>query len=556
MSFQTPVGTCSIHIPGLGKLDGFQYANHVQQYCGIPYAKLSKRWTRSELNTSWENDYHDGTKLGPPRGHPANSQPDGQFKQFIFENVNKGLESIDHFKNVPDMDELSGLVLNVILPRVPGSDKLPVFAWVHGGSLLFGSSNEPIFDGVNLVSHSIAIGRPIVFVSMNYRIGLGGFLASEAIRDELSREGHQGCGNFGFTDQQVAFEWITTYISSFGGDPDRVTAAGESAGGISIGNQLLAANPPRIQRAICMSGLAITLPPWTMDQHENLFRATCRHFDIDPSQPDVLDRLRQIPQRDLANATPAIQRVPGGSGNPCIDGWFYAKDPLEIPEQAPDWLEAFMAGDTYHEGVIFRMNLEGVDYTFVRDTIGKHIGDAEETKKILQEYRIQQGLPKQALTERIEHMAGDVLFKIPNLATSYAWQPQLPQSLFMYHFDHQSRMENGLKGMAYHAYDLLYLFKNQYQKLDDDEKTLADDFASAWIRFTHDEAPWKASKGQWKVWGPNAAQSIKTEQEDEMTRSYTRMKRMLKMGNGETWKKWLLGVDELVNLRMRVGKLD
>ncbi|KAF4990477.1 hypothetical protein FDECE_14361 [Fusarium decemcellulare] len=217
MSFQTPVGTCSIHIPGLGKLDGFQYANHVQQYCGIPYAKLSKRWTRSELNTSWENDYHDGTKLGndcprptpsasPPAGHPVNGPSDGQFKQFIYENVNKGLESIDHFANVPEMDELSGLVLNIIIPSAPKSAKLPVFAWVHGGSLLFGSSNEPIFDGVNLVSHSVAIGRPVVFVSMNYRIGLGGFLASEAIRDELGREGHQGCGNFGFTDQQVAFE--------------------------------------------------------------------------------------------------------------------------------------------------------------------------------------------------------------------------------------------------------------------------------------------------------------------------------------------------------------
>ncbi|KAF4990476.1 hypothetical protein FDECE_14360 [Fusarium decemcellulare] len=291
-----------------------------------------------------------------------------------------------------------------------------------------------------------------------------------------------------------------------------------------------------------------------MDKHENLFRATCRHFDIDPSQPDVLERLRQIPQRDLADATPAILGVPGGSVNPCIDGWFYAKDPLEIPEQAPDWLEAFMTGDTYHEGVIFRMNLEDVDYAFVCDTIAKHVGDAEEMKKILLEYGIRQDLAKQALIERIEHMAGDVLFKIPNLATSYAWQGQLPQSLFLYHFDHQSRMENGLKGMAYHAYELLYLFKNQYRKLDDDEKALADDFASAWIKFTHGSEPWKASEGQWKVWGPNAAQSIKTEQEDEAARFYTRMKRMLKMGDGETWKKWLVGVDELVNLRMRVGK--
>lgn len=454
------------------------------------------------------------------------------------------------------MDELTGLVLNLVLPHAPGSAKLPVFAWVHGGSLLFGSSNEPIFDGVNLVSHSVTIGKPVVFASMNYRVGLGGFLASEAIRKELSQDGHHGCGNFGFTDQQVAFEWISKYIAAVGGDPDRVTAVGESAGGISIGNQLLAAHPPRIQQAVCMSGLAITLPPWTMDKHEELFRATCYHFDIDPSQSDVLDRLRQIPQRDLADATPAIQGVPAGSGNPCIDGWFYAKDPLEIPEQAPDWLDAVMIGDTYHEGVIFRMNLSDVDYALVYDTLSKHVGNAEETKIILQEYGIQQGLPQQTLTERIEHMAGDVLFKIPNLATSYNWQHRRSRNMFLYHFDHQSRMENGLKGMAYHAYELLYLFKNLYHKLDDEEKILAADFATAWIEFTYGGAPWQASQGQWKVWGPNATHSVKSEQEDEPQRSYTKMKRMLEMGNGKTWKKWLFGVDELVNMRMNVGKLS
>lgn len=64
MSFQTPDSKCSTYIEGLGKLDGLQYANGVQQYCGIPFAKLPKRWTRSTLNVSWENDYHDGTKQG------------------------------------------------------------------------------------------------------------------------------------------------------------------------------------------------------------------------------------------------------------------------------------------------------------------------------------------------------------------------------------------------------------------------------------------------------------------------------------------------------------
>jgi carboxylesterase type B len=64
MSFHTPNSKCRTTIPGLGTLDGLQYANGVQQFCGIPYANLPKRWTRSALKTLWNDGHHDGTKLG------------------------------------------------------------------------------------------------------------------------------------------------------------------------------------------------------------------------------------------------------------------------------------------------------------------------------------------------------------------------------------------------------------------------------------------------------------------------------------------------------------
>lgn len=64
MSFQIPTTKCKTEIPTLGQLEGFQFANGVQQYCGIPYADLPKRWTRSTLKTSWTGSKHDGTKMG------------------------------------------------------------------------------------------------------------------------------------------------------------------------------------------------------------------------------------------------------------------------------------------------------------------------------------------------------------------------------------------------------------------------------------------------------------------------------------------------------------
>ncbi|PYI10914.1 alpha/beta-hydrolase [Aspergillus sclerotiicarbonarius CBS 121057] len=548
MSFQTPITKCTAEIPTLGQLEGFQFPNGVQQYCGIPYADLPKRWARSTLKTSWANSRHDGTKLGNDCPRPCSEGDDTDDLVPV--------PPAAHFPDPPERDELTGLVMNVVIPLAPTTNtrKLPVMVYVHGGSLLYGGANLPIFDAVNLVSQSIEMSMPIICVNFNYRIGLGGFLASEAIRRELHEDGFEGRGNFGFTDQQVAFEWIQRYIEALGGDPSNVTAVGESAGGISISNQLAAAHPPRFRRAVAMSGLSVAIPAWDMEQHEAFFQAVCRYFKIDASRPDVLDRLRHIPQKDLANATPAIQGVLSGTGNPCLDGWFYKTNPCEI-QMAPGWLEALMLGDTYHEGIIFHLNLLDDDFASIRSTLLDYIHDDSDTDQILTEYGIHQVLSHDMLLERVEHMCGDAVFKIPNYVTALANSTLRDKGrLFLYHFDQRSRVQNSLEGTAYHAHELLYLFKNLANEMSDKENKMAEDFTSAWIRFCNGDAPWTASKGEWKVWGPDSVQAVKTEEEDEGARSYKRMQRILAMGGGGTWKRWLAGVDALVNKRMNMGK--
>jgi carboxylesterase type B len=459
-----------------------------------------------------------------------------------------------HFSEKPKVDEISALVMNIVLPTAPSSKKYPVFVYVHGGSLLYGGANLPVFDAVNLVLQSQRLGLPMVCVNFNYRVGLGGFLASNAIERELAQDGFSGCGNFGFTDQHVAFEWVQKYISSLGGDPDNVTAVGESAGGISISHQLIAQNHPTFRRAVCMSGLSVAIPSWTIEQHEWLFEATCHHFNIDPSRSDVLELLRKIPQQELANATPLIQGVLSGTGNPCLDGWFHAKDPLEIHEP-PSWLEAYIIGDTYHEGVIFHINLLDDSYDSIRETLIDRLSDNEVVDQILHEYDIESDLPHDTLLARVEHMCGDAVFKVPNYATARASiRLRKQKMLFGYHFDQRSRIRNSFEGTAYHAHELLYLFGNLDNELDDDEKAMARDLASAWIRFANGLQPWEARDGQWKVWGPDSRQAVQDEAEDEDARSYSRIKRILDMGDGQTWKKWLDGVDALVNKRMRMGR--
>ncbi|KAJ5949112.1 hypothetical protein N7454_000696 [Penicillium verhagenii] len=545
MSFQTPIGTCKATIPGLGTVDGLEYANGVQQFCGIPYAHLSKRWTRSALQTKWNDEYHDGRKLGNDCPSPI---VDGDDSDDLVP-----VPPPAHFNQSRSVDEQSALVMNIVIPYSlkPNAESLPVFVYVHGGSLLYGGANLPIFDAVNLVSQSITIGMPIICINFNYRVGIGGFLAGKVIAEELKQDGFAGSGNFGFTDQQVAFDWVQKYIKFLGGNPLNVTAVGESAGGISISNQLLAANPPVFHRAACMSGLSAAIPAWTIEQHDLFFQATCRQFSIDPSAPGALDQLRAIPQQELANKTPTIQGVPSGTGNPCLDGWFYRAgvNPREV-NTPPAWLKSYMFGDTYHEGVIFHLNLLDENYHSVRRVLQAGINDDAHTDRILAAYEIDIDLPQDEFLKRVEHMCGDAIFKVPN----YLLSQMAGEAPFLYHFDQRSRLRNLLEGTAYHAHELLYLFMNLENEFNEEEKQMAREFSSAWIRFTNGLAPWsvESEERKWMVWGPSSKIQLKSEAEDQKTRDYRRIREILQLDGGECWKRWLAGVDALVNRRWKL----
>ncbi|KAJ5465052.1 uncharacterized protein N7458_000738 [Penicillium daleae] len=464
-----------------------------------------------------------------------------------------------HLPWPPAVDELSGLVMNIVIPRAFDNTQkyLPVFVYVHGGSLLYGGANLPIFDAVNLVSRSLEIGLPIICVNFNYRIGIGGFLAGEAVARELKQDGYAGSGNFGFTDQKVAFDWVQNYIGHLGGDAEKVTAVGESAGGISISNQLQAAQPAVFHRAVCMSGLSTAIPPWTIHQHDIFFAAVCRHFKIDPTAPDVLDHLRAIPQQELADATPEIQGVPAGTGNPCLDGWFYLPeaDPRGVTAP-PAWLKGFMFGDVYHEGIIFHVNLLEGDYHSIRRVIQVHVEDESLTDQILEAYEIADDLPHSELLERVEHMCGDFIFKIPNYALAKQCAKNAAQNeraVYLYHFDQRSRLPNTLEGTAYHAHELLYLFGNLEEEMNADESQMAREFSAAWIKFANWLELWRASNSSsWMVWGQNSKVELKTETEDEDARNYTRMNMILQLDEGKTWQKGLAAIDSLVNRRWKL----
>jgi para-nitrobenzyl esterase len=142
------------------------------------------------------------------------------------------------------------LTLNIWAPA--NARKAPVLVWIHGGALSTGSSREDLYDGRKLAE------RGLVVVSINYRLGVLGWLA----HPELSAESkEQLSGNYGLLDQVEALRWVKNNVAAFGGNPSNVTIAGESAGALSV--MFLMQSPPArglFHKAIAQSAYMITMP--------------------------------------------------------------------------------------------------------------------------------------------------------------------------------------------------------------------------------------------------------------------------------------------------------
>jgi para-nitrobenzyl esterase len=241
------------------------------------------------------------------------------------------------------------LYLNVWTPAKSASEKLPVLVYVFGGGFQNGDGSEPRYDGESMAR------KGMVAVTLNYRTNLFGFLA----HPELTRESpHKASGNYGLLDQVAALRWVQRNIAAFGGDPKRVTIAGESAGSLSV-SALMASPLSRdlVAGAIGESGALIsTLPPRTLAETEKDGQA----FGEKAGAP-TLAALRALPAEKLQEilataADPAAGRGgPGAASAPRLrfsanlDGNFLPKTLLEIYEAGQQAKVPLLAGANSEE---------------------------------------------------------------------------------------------------------------------------------------------------------------------------------------------------------------
>ena len=266
----------------------------VRSFKGVPFAKPpvgNLRWTEPQPPKPWE-----GVRQAVQFGPRCTQEP--LFSDMVFRS--NGISE-------------DCLYLNVWTPAKTGKEKLPVLVYFYGGGFSAGDGSENRYDGESMAT------KAIVALTVNYRLGVFGFLA----HSELTRESpHHASGNYALLDQHAALEWVQKNISAFGGDPKKVTIAGESAGSISVSYQM--ASPlsrDLIHGAIGESGAGIkpTLYPVPLEEGQ----AKGARFAAGNS----IAQLRAMTAQQILELvkTSKSDRFP-----PVVDGYFLPELPAAI----------------------------------------------------------------------------------------------------------------------------------------------------------------------------------------------------------------------------------
>ena len=267
----------------------------VREFKGIPFAQPPEaelRWQAPRPPKNWTG-VRQATQFGPRC-----------MQQAIYGDMN--------FRSNGMSEDC--LYLNVWTPAKSDRERLPVLVYFFGGGFVAGDGSEPRYDGESMAR------KGIVALTVNYRLGVFGFMA----HPELTKESpHHASGNYALLDQNAALQWVQRNIAAFGGDPKKVTIAGESAGSISVSAQM--ASPLSrglFAQAIGESGsILAALAPVPLAEGE----AAGSKFASDVGAASIA-ALRAMPAEKVLEA--AGRQV--GRFSPTVDGYFFPESPRQI----------------------------------------------------------------------------------------------------------------------------------------------------------------------------------------------------------------------------------
>ena len=449
-----------------GQLKGAARASGGAEFLGIPYARPpvgDLRWREPVPAKSW-NGVRDATAFGAPCAQPVLG---------------------DWNKHDSETSKEDCLFLNVMTPVWPPKTPLPVMVWFHGGANAGGTASSPLYKDGTLVQQGV------VLVTVNYRLGIFGFLSLPALTKESE---YHSSGNYGLLDQLLALHWVQDNIAKFGGDPANVTVFGQSAGAIDAGYLMVSPlGKGLFQRIIAQSGSPLGPPLPTLAQEEQANEKLVT--TLKPPAGQELAFLRERSVADLlALAGKQDPQAPPMIG-PVIDGWVLVHHPavvLATGEEAPVTL---LIGTTTRE---FGMpgELEAVR-KFIREVTG-NLADRALALYGLANRGV--GNPDVLYGSAGDQWLADLAFRCPT-TTEAQWLTVAHHPVYEYELQHAIPGQEAQGSV--HSADLPYVFGyfpkegNIAGKFGEVDFKLADLIERYWTNFAKSGDPNSEGLAKW-----------------------------------------------------------
>jgi para-nitrobenzyl esterase len=466
----TACGNVPIATGGLGvvKTEGGLVSStgtEVHAYLGISYAAGpvgENRWRAPQPAQPWSGT-RDGSKFGPDCMQPA------EYPELRGAGMSEDCLSV-----------------NVWSPAKQAGEKLPVMVWIYGGGFTYGSGSHPSYDGEALAR------RGVVVVTLNYRVGLLGFMA----HPDLSAESpSRSSGNYGLLDQIAALKWVHRNAAAFGGDAGKVTVFGQSAGAHSISTLIASPLADGLFQQAIMQSVGVMRPMSTLKEAEaygSSFGSSIKDLRNLPAA-DLVERLRKAApgESEMTRSRP-LSIVADGHVVPQPDFRAYGQGQFQKVR--------VLVGNVANEGGGATRNLPVKTTQDLRSYLGRNFPGMEN--RALQAYGVAQDAQ---VPQALADLFSDTQFLFGTREMLKA-ENQFDVPAYRYVF---SRHRNGAAAAPIHGDELQFVFDNlraphrgRQRPFDPTDEIVARAMADAWVRFAKTGNPgggelpaWPACQG-------------------------------------------------------------
>lgn len=473
-----------------GRLAGL-HEGAINVYRGIPYAAPpigDLRWKPPQKVMPWQ-DVHDAGAFGPSCIQPP-------------------VPPTSVYYDPPDTSSEDCLSLNVWAPD--DAVKAPVIVWIHGGSLRIGGSAQPMYDATAYAE------RGVVFVSINYRLGVLGWLAHPEL---IAEDPDNLSGNYGLQDQIAALEWVRDNISTFGGDPENVTIMGESAGALSV--TYLLVSPPAeglFNKAIIESTNTRNFPVLGKAKYEE---PAAEEIGADLFSKLELASLADARNADAQDLMNRATFVGGFSPQGTVDGKLIPTQLNEAFDSGAFAQVPVLAGFNSGEGRTYRALQPPVPASAAEYEAAIRARHGEETSEFLQVY------PSDNILESMLALARDNVFgwSTERIVRSADAAGQ-PAYLYVFDYCYPAMREQDL--CAFHASEVPFVFGTVADDAvyppawpkppKDDAVPLSETLVDYWASFAATGQPVSASGPAWPAYGDSESY-LRIDQEPEVSQN-------------------------------------